>query len=192
MNEDESASEAERLAAKDESEDESDYEKKSKVSFQKQDIVKQVTSEAVVEDTSFTLVGKGGKPVEITKDSILKILSDLLEERGKKGSDKVSLAENMAKLLSKCTTPYQSLKVLLSLIPARFDCASPSSGYTPTDIWKLALKENNQLLDILESYPKVTVGMSEIIHDETDANKEQVIFQVFSKFNYKNTKLNDE
>jgi translation initiation factor 3 subunit C len=136
-------------------------------------------AKAAADEGGFTLVGKGGKAVEISKENLLKKLSDLLEERGKKSTDKLALIQNISGLLKASKSPYQSLKVLLALIPARFDYAPIVTGYTPVDIWKSALSEMKQLFDILEKYPKATVGVQEEDVDENSPVFEKVFFEFF-------------
>ena len=137
-------------------------------------------SKAAADEGGFTLVGKGGKAVEISKENLLKKLADLLEERGKKSTDKLALIQNINGLLKVSKSPYQSLKVLLALIPARFDYAPISTGYTPVDIWKSALSEMKQLFDILEKFSNVTVGVQLEDVDENSPVFEKVCLKFFN------------
>lgn len=168
MNEDESASEAERLAmAEEEDESEDEAPVKGKVSFQ---------TAVDGTDDGFTVVGKGGKVVTgansaaVAKENLFKRLVELLEERGKKSTDKLGLIDNIAKLMPIAVTPYQTLKVLLALIPARFDYVA-STGFTPVDLWKNALTELNQLFDILEKHANASIGYL----DEDDQEESEVL-----------------
>jgi translation initiation factor 3 subunit C len=175
VNEEDSASEAERDAdgISDESDmEDSEGEAQKKVQFSKQ----APTSAAQVDDSGFTIVGKGGKVIEVSQKNLLDNLADLLEERGKKSTDKMLLIQNIGGLLKISSSPYQSLKVLLALIPARFDYTSSTGGYTPIEIWKCALEELNNLFDILEKFPNASVGYLEDDLDQNETILEKVIF----------------
>ena len=177
VNEEESASEAERAAddLEEDSESESENLKQKKVQFTPQVDLDAEDSE----DAGFTLVGKGGKAIEVSKHNLLHRLSELLDERGKKSTDKMLLIQNICGLLKISGSNYQHLKVLLALIPARFDYTHSSGGYTPIDIWKSALDELNQLFDILEKFPNASIGYLE---EDTDID-EKLIEQVIYFFN---------
>lgn len=181
MNEDESASEAERAAEG--ISDDSDLEdsEAEKLNQKKVQFTKQVAQTSQEDDSGFTIVGKGGKMIDVSKDNLLDRLAELLEERGKKSTDKMLLIQNIGGLLKISASPYQTLKVLLALIPARFDYTSSAGGYTPIDIWKCALEELNYLFDILEKYPNASVGYLEEDLDQKETLLEKVEFENFVK-----------
>lgn len=174
MNEDESASEAERAAEG--MSDESDLEdsETEKLKQKKVQFTKQVVPSAQEDDSGFTIVGKGGKMIDVSKHNLLDRLAELLEERGKKSTDKMLLIQNIGGLLKISASPYQTLKVLLALIPSRFDYTSSAGGFTPIDIWTCALEELNNLFDILEKYPNASVGYLEEDSEETETVLEKV------------------
>ena len=165
MEEDESASEAERLAMEESDEEEIETPRDRKVTFQKQE----ASSD---DEESFTVIGKGGKAIEISKENLLKRLAELLENRGKKNTDKVGLMESISSLLSISGSPYQSLKILLALIPSRFDCASSASGHVSIETWKSTVEELDRLFDILDKYPNATIGYLIEDPDENEAANE--------------------
>lgn len=177
MNEKESASEAERAA--EEMSGESDMEESEDEGQKKVQFSKQAAPPAQEDDSGFTIVGKGGKLIDVSKHNLLERLADLLEERGKKSTDKMLLIQNISGLLKISSSPYQSLKVLLALIPARFDYTSSAGGYTPIDIWKCALEELNNLFNILEKYPNASVGYLEEDLDQNETVMEKVDFLQF-------------
>ena len=183
MNEEESASEAEREAEG--MSDESDMEDSEveQVNQKKVQFTKQAPQPTQEDESGCTIVGKGGKIIDVSKYNLLDRLAELLEERGKKSTDKMLLIQNIGSLLKISASPYQSLKVLLALIPSRFDYTSTSGGYTPIDIWKCALDELNNLFDILEKFPNASVGYLEEDLDQNETVLEKVIR--FNSENYR-------
>ena len=90
------------------------------------------------DDESFTRVGPGGKVLQYTAESILKHLRSFVESRGKKNTDRAEQIRIMEKLLEAATTPYQRIRVLLTLVSTRFDLTSgSSSNYMSQEQWKM-------------------------------------------------------
>ncbi len=103
------------------------------------------------DDEGFATVGKGGKALQFTPESILKHLRTILESRGKKNTDRVEQIKIMEKLNEVAVTPYQHIRVLMTLISARFDLGSGGASSMPLEHWKAAEGELGQLLKILET-----------------------------------------
>ena len=103
------------------------------------------------DDGGFATVGRGGRTLQFTPESIFKHLRSILESRGKKNTDRTEQIKIMEKLNDVAATPYQKIKVLLTLISARFDLGSGILTSMPLEHWKAAEKELYQLLQILES-----------------------------------------
>ncbi|KAK6949805.1 hypothetical protein K445DRAFT_321577 [Daldinia sp. EC12] len=111
-----------------------------------------VYADQVEEDQEgFATVGKGGKTLQFTPESIFKHLRAILESRGKKNTDRVEQIKIMEKLLEVAATPYQQIKVLLTLVSARFDLGSGGTASMPLEHWKAAEKEISTLFEVLES-----------------------------------------
>lgn len=90
------------------------------------------------DDEGFFQVGARGKVMQYTAESILKHLRSFVESRGKKNTDRAEQIRIMEKLLEAATTPYQNIRVLLTLISTRFDLTSgSSSNYMSQEQWKL-------------------------------------------------------
>lgn len=88
------------------------------------------------EDEGFATVGRGGKTVHYTPESIFKHLKVIVEARGKKNTDKLDHIHTMQKFLEISQTPYQKIRVLLTLISTRFDLSTGSSNFMTTEQWK--------------------------------------------------------
>ena len=90
------------------------------------------------DDEGFATVGRGGKTLQYTPESILKHLRSIVESRGKKNTDRAEQIRIMEKLLEVATTPYQHIRILLTLISTRFDLTtSSSSNYMTQEQWKM-------------------------------------------------------
>ena len=87
------------------------------------------------DDQNFSTVGAGGKTLKYTAESILAHLRAFNESRGKKNTDRSGQVQIMEKLLAVATTPYQKVRVLLSLISTRFDITSGSISYMSSEQW---------------------------------------------------------
>ncbi|KXJ88791.1 eukaryotic translation initiation factor 3 subunit 8 N-terminus-domain-containing protein [Microdochium bolleyi] len=133
----------------DDEEEEAEDVKAAKTKKAKTDIY---VDRAVVEDDDegFQEVPKGGRTMQFTPESIFKHLRAILESRGKKNTDRFEQIKIMQKLLGVAVTPYQRIRVLLTIISARFDL-SISGTNMPIEHWKAAEKELGDLFDTLEA-----------------------------------------
>lgn len=102
-----------------------------------------------IDDEGFATVGKGGKALQFTPESIFKHLRTIMESRGKKNTDRAEQIKIMEKLSEISTTPYQRIRVLLTLISTRFDLGSGATTSMPLEHWKAAEKEIDLLLTTL-------------------------------------------
>ncbi|KAI8920231.1 eukaryotic translation initiation factor 3 subunit 8 N-terminus-domain-containing protein [Powellomyces hirtus] len=118
----------------------------------------------------FQVVGKGGKVFEVKPENLFKKLQEIIEARGKKGTDRQVQMDHLQKILDVAVSPYQKVKVLLALIPSRFDSAPTSTGYMAIDVWKNAANELNSLFGFLEESNNIrVVEFSEEEDEETVA-----------------------
>lgn len=88
------------------------------------------------EDDGFTPVGAGGKTVEFNQDNLFKKLREVSEARGKKNTNREEQVRILERLLVVANTPFQKIRVLLSLISAQFDFTVSLSGYMSIALWK--------------------------------------------------------
>ncbi|KAL4997498.1 eukaryotic translation initiation factor 3 subunit C [Aspergillus recurvatus] len=103
------------------------------------------------DDDGFATVGRGGKTLQYTPESILKHLRVIVESRGKKNTDRLEQIKTMEKLLEVAQTPYQRIRVYLTLISTRFDLTTTSTAaYMSVEQWKAAEQELSTLLSVLE------------------------------------------
>ncbi|KAJ4175032.1 Translation initiation factor 3 subunit c [Fusarium falciforme] len=102
------------------------------------------------DDEGFATVGKGGRTLQYTPESIFKHLRTIMESRGKKNTDRAEQIKVMEKLHEIANTPYQKIRLLLTLVSARFDLGSGGASAMPLERWKAAEKELSSLLQVLE------------------------------------------
>ncbi|KAI9846778.1 MAG: Translation initiation factor 3 subunit c [Sclerophora amabilis] len=109
------------------------------------------------DDEGFSTVGRGGRTLQYTPESIFKHLRSIVESRGKKNTDRQEQIRIMERLHEVSTTPYQKVRVLLALISTRFDLTSGSSTTMSQEQWKSAENEFHTLLEVLHANPDMVV-----------------------------------
>ena len=109
----------------------------------------ETTAEEGDED-GFATVGKGGRALQYTPESIFKHLRGIRESRGKKNTDRLEQIKVMEKLHQIANTPYQQIRVLLTIIATRFDLSTGTSNTMSLEQWKAAEKEISTLLKVLD------------------------------------------
>jgi translation initiation factor 3 subunit C len=134
------------------------------------------TLAAAFDEEGFSTVGRGGKTLVYTPESILKHLRTIVESRGKKNTDRAEQIRIMERLLEVANTPYQKIRVLLTLVSTRFDVTATSiQQYMTQEQWKSAEREFAQLLETLEANPSyiVTENAEEWEDDEKAPQPEE-------------------
>lgn len=110
------------------------------------------------DDEGFSTVGRGGKTLQYTPESILKHLRSIVESRGKKNTDRAEQIRIMEKLLEVADTPYRTIRVLLTIIATRFDLTTGSTAtFMAQENWKSAEHEFGRLLETLETNRNLVV-----------------------------------
>ncbi|GJJ06381.1 hypothetical protein Clacol_000572 [Clathrus columnatus] len=97
----------------------------------------------------FISVGKGGKALGITPDTVFKNLQTVHESRGKKNTDRAIQIQILERLLQVAATTYQRIRILLALISSRFDYNSSVSTHMPIGLWLSCQSEVDQLINIV-------------------------------------------
>lgn len=119
----------------------------------KKDIVVTTVATTTDDNEGFSTVGKAGKILQYSSDSLFKTLMTIVESRGKKNTDRATQITILEELLKAAKTPYQQISVLLMLIPIRFDLTS-SGSVMPTAHWKAARQDISTLFTVLEEHAK--------------------------------------
>ena len=120
-----------------------------------------------VNEEEFQTIGKDGK-ASLSSDALFKGLTAVLEARGRKSTDRGEQIATLSKLYSSAQTPYQRIRVLLTLVAARFDYSTSANAYMPVDMWKQAREELNVLLQVLFENP------SYLVLEQTDDYDDEV------------------
>ncbi|KAK4152660.1 eukaryotic translation initiation factor 3 subunit 8 N-terminus-domain-containing protein [Chaetomidium leptoderma] len=103
------------------------------------------------EDKGFARVDKRGKAIPFSPESIQKHLRSIVESRGRKNTDRGEQIKIMEELNKVAETPYLKIRVLQTLVSARFDLGSGTTTSMPLEHWKAAEKELAALLALLEA-----------------------------------------
>ena len=109
-------------------------------------------AEDLDDNEGFVTVGKGGKLLTYTPETIVKHLRSIYEARGKKGTDQMEQTKMLEQLKGVAVTPYQRIRVFLALLASRFDYNTVTDFYMPIDEWTKALEEVNELLEIVKEH----------------------------------------
>ncbi|KAJ1974473.1 Translation initiation factor 3 subunit c [Dimargaris xerosporica] len=121
-------------------------------------------AEAAEED-GFTTVGPKGKrgkeraapTKELTSADIPKQLELVMQQRGKKGQAAQTAVANLDRLYAVAIHPTDQVRILLLQVAFRLDSTSIVGGHMKTEHWQRLLNSTNQLLDLLEANPDITV-----------------------------------
>jgi translation initiation factor 3 subunit C len=89
------------------------------------------------DDDGFVMVGAGGRAVQYTPEGILKHLRSIVDQRGRKNTDRMEHIRTLEKLLEVAVQDYQRIRVLLTLISTRFDLTSGTGNQMSQEQWKL-------------------------------------------------------
>ncbi|KAM5531641.1 hypothetical protein V8D89_014693 [Ganoderma adspersum] len=132
------------------------------------------------EDEDFMTVGKGGKAIQFTPESIFKHLQAVQEARGKKNTDRTEQIRILERLLEVSVTSYQRIRVLLALIASRFDYNSSVATHMPAELWSSAQREVDQLISIVAtdsgySIQEITEDYDDLVERAPATEKDGVV-----------------
>ena len=107
-----------------------------------------------------------------TPELIAKKLKELIAMRGKRGTDRKVVVENLKILATKATSPVVMLKVKTALAAAIFDSVLNTVKYMPSTLWRECLACLLDMIKTLKDNPNVRLSEDEEVAEAFDEEED--------------------
>jgi len=114
------------------------------------------------------------KDVELTPEMIAKKLKEILASRGRRGTDRKQVIDDLRLLASKSSAPLTLLKVQIALCSALFETSLNRGTHMQIDYWKAALEELNSIITSLNKNPQIRLSEDEEVEEKDDDDNEDI------------------
>lgn len=116
---------------------------------------------------------KEEKPVEMTPEEVKARLKDILQARGKRGTDSVKQIEKLQDLLPYAKEPELQVEIMIHLVSSQFDVNKSAASHLPLNLWKGALNNLTTIVTVLEKNPTLVLQESEKEREDSDGDDEE-------------------
>lgn len=126
---------------------------------------------AAMKDDGFTVVTRPKSaareefnPDNMTEDTVDSKMLEILQSRGRKGTNRMEQIRLIESLLLCAKSPRQTIEVTLHLIAAKFDGIPVTRLFMPSDLWRSAIKNAMDVVSLAQKhFPSIRFS------DESDA-----------------------
>jgi translation initiation factor 3 subunit C len=166
---------------KEESSEESSEDEKEKQERRKKKAEEKKKKQEVKEQASVAKALKAGKDKsllaergeKLSPEQVIKKLKELLAMRGKRGTDRLAMIEDLKLLASKATEPAALLKVHTTLASALFDVTLNKGTHMPSELWKECAGEVIEVIKLLNDNPNVRLSEDEKVEEQFEQDNEE-------------------
>ncbi|PXF40500.1 Eukaryotic translation initiation factor 3 subunit C [Gracilariopsis chorda] len=116
---------------------------------------------------SKSVAGEIFKPEEMSEEAVDKKMMEILQARGRKGTNRMEQISLIESLVLCAKSPRQHIELMLHLISAKFDGIPVAKLFMPADLWRSAVNDARKVISLArEQFPGIRFS------DEADVRGE--------------------